>query len=257
MSPRRSLAVARQELRVLRRDPMPLTVLVVMPVIMASIYRATFRAVLLVGGHLHASGSDFAIPAQIVQFGFFLVPFTGFLFFREHLWRTWGRLRASPATSTEIIIGKAMTMTAVGFVQIALLMIFGVLVLGFNLRGQLLSLSAVSGVYVCCAVAIGVAITALVRTSQQLNAVGFLGATVLGAIGGALVPITTLPRWIRVLAPATPQYWAMRAARDLILNGKPADAVLLPIAVLMAFTVGAAAIAIKRFSFDERNVGWS
>ena len=105
--------------------------------------------------------------------------------------------------------------------------------------------------------AIGVAITALVRTSQQLNAVGFLGATVLGAIGGSLVPITTLPRWIRVLAPATPQYWAMRAARDLILNGKPGHAVLLPIAVLIAFTVGAAAIAINRFSFDERNVGWS
>ncbi len=38
MSPRRSAAIARNELRVLRRDPMPLMVLLVMPVIMAALY---------------------------------------------------------------------------------------------------------------------------------------------------------------------------------------------------------------------------
>jgi ABC-2 type transport system permease protein len=257
MSPRRSLAIARQEARVLRRDPVPLTVLVAMPLIMASIYRSTFRAVLLVGGHAHASGSDFAIPAQIAQFGFFLVPFTGFMFFREHLWKTWGRLRASPATTAEIMVGKAMTMIVVGLVQVSLLIVFGVLVLGFQLQGQLLPLAAVAVVYVSCAVSLGVAVTALVRTSQQLNAVGFLGATVLGAIGGALVPLSTLPHWIRDVAPATPQYWAMRAARDLLLDGRSAGNVLLPITILIMFLVGGALVAIKRFSFDERTVGWS
>src|SRR4051812_10372382 len=80
MSPRRSWAVARNELRVLRRDPFPLVVLLVMPLIMAPLFRTTFRAALVVSGHPGASGADFAVPAQAVQFAFFLAPFTGFMF---------------------------------------------------------------------------------------------------------------------------------------------------------------------------------
>lgn len=257
MSLRRSVVIARQELRVLRHDPMPLVVLIVLPLIMAPLYRTTFRAALAFGGHANASGADYAVPAMIVQFAFFLAPFTGFLFFREYIWKTWSRVRATPATPLDIVIGKAIPMVVLGVVQLAVLVVFGVTVLDLHLHGELPAIAAVSTVYVCCAVAIGIALTAVVRTSQQLNAFGFLGATVLGAIGGALVPLSTLPHWTRTLAPATPQYWAMRATNDVILNGKPASAVLLPIAMLAAFTLASILIAIRRLRFDDRNVGWT
>lgn len=257
MSVRRSFAVARNELRVLRRDPMPLVVLLVMPLVMAPLFGATFRAALVLSGHPHASGADFAVPAQTVQFGFFLAPFTGFLFFREHGWKTWSRLRASPATSADIIVGKALPMVALGLLQIALLSAFGAFTLHLHLHGEALAVAAVGSVYVCCAVAIGVALTAVLRTSQQLNALGFLGATLLGALGGALVPISTLPGWTRRIAPATPQYWAMRASHDIILDGKPASAVVLPIVVLAAFTAVFVFVAIRRLRFDDTKVGFT
>jgi ABC-2 type transport system permease protein len=101
------------------------------------------------------------------------------------------------------------------------------------------------------------ALTAELRTSQQLNAIGFLGATLLGALGGALVPISTLPAWTRVLSPATPQYWAMRSARDVILNDRPASAVALPILALLAFTAFFVVIALRRLRVDETKVGWA
>ncbi len=256
MSLRRSVAIARNELRVLRRDPMPLTVLLVMPVIMAALYRTTFRAALVLSGHPHASGSDFAVPAMIVQFGFFLVPFTGFLFVREHMWKTWPRLRASGATPAEIVAGKALPMVAVGLLQIAVLVVVGVALLDLHPGRALAPLGAVASVYVVTAVIIGVALTAVVRTSQQLNALGFLGATVLGAIGGALVPLATLPAWTQHLAPATPQYWAMRASRDLLLDHESWRITVLPVVMLGVFAIVAAAIAIRRLRFDDRTVGW-
>lgn len=257
MSLRRSVAITRHELRVLRHDPMPLVVLLVLPLIMAPLYRTTFRAALVFGGHPHASGSDYAVPAMIVQFGFFLAPFTGFMYFREYIWKTWSRVRATPATPLEIVVGKAVPMVVLGIVQMGVLIAFGVLVLDLHLHGELLAIAAVSGVYACCAVAIGIALTAVVRTSQQLNAFGFLGATVLGAIGGAIVPLSTLPHWTRSLAPITPQYWAMRASRDLFLDGRPAGVIVLPIIALAAFTFVSIAIAVRRLRFDDRNVGWS
>jgi len=257
MSARRSLAIARNELRVLRRDPMPLVVLLVMPLVMAPLFGATFRAALVLSGHPHASGADFAIPAQMVEFGFFLAPFTGFLFFRDHGWKTWSRLRASPATSADIIVGKALPMVALGMLQIAILFAFGAMTLHLHLHGEALPVVAVSFVYVCCAVAVGVALTAMLRTTQQLNALGFLGATLLGAIGGALVPLSTLPGWTRRIAPAAPQYWAMRATRDVILDSKPASSVVVPIIVLAVFTAVFVLIALRRMRFDEPKIGWA
>ena len=257
MSLRRSAAIARHEVRVLRRDPMPLTVLLVMPVIMTALYRTTFRAALVFQGHPDASGTDFAVPAMIVQFGFFLVPFTGFMFLREHMWKTWPRLRASTASPAEIVVGKAVPMVAVGFLQIATLVTFGIVVFDLQAGTAIAPMCLVAAVYVTTAVVIGVALTALVRTNQQLNAIGFLGATVLGAIGGALVPIATLPGWTRHLAPATPQYWAMRASNDLLLDHDTAGVVLLPLAVLALFAIVATWIAVTRLRFDDRNVGWS
>jgi ABC-2 type transport system permease protein len=256
MSPRRSAAIARNELRVLRRDPMPLTVLLVMPVIMAALYRTTFRAALIVSGHPHVSGSDFAVPAMIVQFGFFLVPFTGFLFFREYMWKTWPRLRASGAKPVEIVLGKALPMVAIGMLQIVVLIVAGIVLLDLHATRSLAPLATVAGVYVITAVVIGVALTGLVRTSQQLNAIGFLGATVLGAIGGALVPLSTLPAWTHHVAPGTPQYWAMRASRDLLLDHESWSVTLLPLGILAVFALVAVTIAVRRLSFDDRNVGW-
>jgi ABC-2 type transport system permease protein len=257
MSARRSAAVARNELRVLRRDPMPLVVLLVMPLVMAPLFGTTFRAALVFSGHPHASGADFAIPAQIVEFGFFLAPFTGFLFFREHGWKTWSRLRASPASTADIVAGKAAPMVALGLLQVLLLSTFGCLALHLHLHGEALVLAPVALAYVCCSVAVGIALTGLLRTSQQLNAIGFLGATLMGALGGALVPITTLPVWTRVISPATPQYWAMRSARDVILNHRPASAVALPVLVLVAFTAVFVLIALRRLRMDDAKVGWA
>ena len=236
---------------------MPLTVLLVMPVVMAALYRTTFHAALIVGGHPHASGSDFAVPAMIVQFGFFLVPFTGFLFFREHMWRTWIRLRASGARPVEIVLGKAVPMAVLGLLQIVVLFVAGLVLLDLDATRALAPLAAVASVYVVTAVVIGVALTTLVRTSQQLNAIGFLGATVLGAVGGALVPLSTLPAWTHRLAPGTPQYWAMRASNDLMLDHESWRVTLLPMAVLAVFALAAALVAVHRLDTGDRDVGWS
>jgi ABC-2 type transport system permease protein len=253
----RSLAIARNELRVMRRDPLPLVVLLVMPLIMAPLFAATFRAALIVSGHRHASGADFAIPGQAVQFAFFLAPFTAFLFFREHGWKTWTRLRSSPASSAEIMIGKSVPMVVLGVLQIVALLTFGHFVLGLHLHGETLALVGVEILYVVCAVAFGIALTALLRTSQQVNAFGFLCATLMAAIGGALVPLNTLPAWTRRLAPATPQYWAMRASHDLLLDGKAAGAIVAPLIALALFTAAFVAIALRRFRFDDVKIGWS
>jgi ABC-2 type transport system permease protein len=251
MSPSRSAAIALNELRVLRRDPMPLIVLLLMPLINASLLSRAFRAALVLSGHPRASGADFTIPAQIAMFGFFLVPYTGFLFFREYQWKTSARLRASPASTVDIIVGKTVPMIALGILQVAVLLLIGDLAMGLHLHGEAPAVVAISVVYICCAVAIGVALTAGLRTMQQLNAVGFLGATLLGAIGGALVPLSALPSWTRNISGITPQYWVMRASHDVILDHKASLSILLPIVVLCALSAVSIAVSVRLLRLDD------
>src|SRR5262249_28114695 len=133
----------------------------------------------------------------------------------------------------------------------------GVGLLGMHLRNAG-GIALVALVYTCCAVMLGVALAALLATIQQLNAVGFLGAMVLGAIGGALVPLSTLPQWVQHIAPATPQYWAMRAYRSLVIDSRPSTSILLPLLVLGCFSVVFVTIAVNGLRRDPaKRGGWS
>jgi ABC-2 type transport system permease protein len=115
----------------------------------------------------------------------------------------------------------------------------------------------VSGALLACVVTLGVAMTAIARTLQQVSAMGYLGATLFGAIGGALVPFSTLPGWVRAIAPATPQYWAMRGYNAMILDGRGFGAAIRPALMLLAYAAVFVAIALARFRVDDAKVAWA
>jgi ABC-2 type transport system permease protein len=243
--------------RVLRRDLSPLMILLVMPLIFVPIFRATYRAVLVLAGAHGASGAEFAVPGAAVQFLFFLAPTVGFAFFREHAWGTWDRLRTSTATNADILTGKSLPMLALGAAQLVLVFGVGVLALDLHVDGSVLGVAAVSAALLLCVVAFGLAITAVAHTMQQVSALGYLGATLCNAIGGALVPVATLPAWLRAVAPITPQYWAMRGYNAMILRGDDFGAAMLPTLMLLGFAAAFVAVAVLRFRFDDAKVAWA
>jgi ABC-2 type transport system permease protein len=253
MSPSRSAALIRHELRVMLGDKESLVILTLMPLVMMAFFKPVARLA-LVGQNPSANGSEFTVPGMTTMFAFFLVGFIGFAFFSERQWNTWERLRASPATNREILVGKVVPAMLLCLVQQVLLFSAGYVLFGMRVRGSVLGLALVSVALTVCLVSVGVLMAALLRTQQQLNAMANLGAMVLAGISGALVPLSVLPGWARTVAPIAPQYWAMRGFRATILDGQGLSAVALPVAVLLGFAVVAGAIALLRFRFDDVDV---
>jgi ABC-2 type transport system permease protein len=253
MSPSRSAALIRHELRVMLGDKESLVILTLMPLVMLAFFKPVARLA-LVGQNPSANGSEFTVPGMTTMFAFFLVGFIGFAFFSERQWNTWERLRASPATNREILVGKVVPAMLLCLVQQVLLFSAGYVLFGMRVRGSVLGLALVSVALTICLVSVGVLLAALLRTQQQLNAMANLGAMVLAGISGALVPMSVLPGWARTVAPIAPQYWAMRGFRATILDGQGLSAVALPVAVLLGFAVVAGAIALLRFRFDDVDV---
>ena len=252
----KSLAITRNEVRILRRDPSPLILVIVVPLIVVTILRTAIQASLDLAGFHNVPGSNFEVPAEIVTFAFFIPAFTAIAFFREHGWGTWDRLRSSPATASEILLGKVLPSVGLGVLQIGVVVAIGILLLGMDVRGSILGFLVIASALVVCVSTAGLAMTALCRTVQQVNAVANAGSVGLAAVGGALVPLFTLPIWIRHLAPATPQYWAMRGFNSVVLDGRGISSAWVPTLVLLAFSLGFSALAAWRLRFGEQKVGW-
>lgn len=250
------LVVARHELRILGRDPSPLVIVLVIPLVTVAIVQREIQATLgLVGLH-HTSGSEFAVPGQIVTFGFFLAGFTAISFFREQGWGTWSRIRAMSVTPAQIVAGKLLPVVLLGFLQLTVLLTVGRLALGLRIHGSVLAVLLVGAALVVCIAAFGLFLTALCSTIQQVNMLDNAGAVGLAAIGGALVPLFALPAWLHHIAPLTPQYWAMRGFSSLILDGRGLDAAWLPVLALIGFSSAFCVVALIRLRFSESQLRW-
>lgn len=251
MSPRVCWAIFRHEMRVQMTDPSTVIFVVMMPLLMVALTKNLFASALQAQGYPGANGAEFGVPGMAVAFAAFGVGYSGFSFFRDHGWGTWDRLRASAASSTDIMIGKVVPSVLVSIAQLALLFGLGGPLFGLHIRGSWLALALMIVVLALALSAFGLLVTALARTTNQLNAIGSVGGTALALLGGAWVPVETMPGWAQAVAPALPTYWAMGGFRDVILDGAGISGTIGPILAIAGFGMLFTALAAWRFRFEE------
>lgn len=260
MSSARSAAIARHDLRILRRDPAFLITMTVMPLIIMGFIKPAFGTSSIPFGldtdPSEINGAEHAVPGVAVMFAFFLVGNVGFGVFREHGWNTWERLRASRASPIEVMVGKTVVPLLTLALQMVVLIGLGGLLFDLRISGSIPAMVLVATTFAICLVSLGLLLLAVTKTIMQLNAISNLGTMIFAGLGGALAPITVLPGWARAIAPGTPSYWAMRGFRSVIAGGGIGD-VLLPVAVLAAFAAGFALLAAMRFRYDEVKVSFA
>ena len=255
MSLRRSGALAAHELRIMRHEAGSLSVFIVLPLVMVAFLNPVFSATLQAEG-ASTGGASLAVPGMAVLFSLFLIGHMGFVFFREHQYGTWERLRATPLTPTEVIVGKAAPVLVLAVIQQALLFVLGLWLFDLRIAGSVLALGTIALALGTCLVACGVAAAAYVHSAQRLNAMSSVLAMVLGGIGGSLTPIESLPGWAQRLAPISPGYWAVNGYRSVIVDGAGLGGVAGPVAALVVFALAAGALAAVRFRFEETKVGF-
>jgi ABC-2 type transport system permease protein len=247
--------IAANDFYLLWRDPIAPILLVVMPLVVAGFIKPAFGAVLRADGHGSANGAEQVVPGMALMFVFFMVSFTGIAFFREHIWATWDRVRALPLGNGQILIGKILPPFTVICAQQLILFVVGGLILGLHVKGPVSALVVVDVSFSLWLTSFIVLTIAVCRTLQQVLAVSNLGAIAFAGIGGALVPISTLPGWAEAVAPLTPTYWAMRGFNSVLLDGDGMSAVLLPAGVLLGATVVLGVAAAVLFRFDAEKGG--
>jgi ABC-2 type transport system permease protein len=152
----------------------------------------------------------------------------------------------SRAPAAELLIGKTLPLFVVMVAQQSILLVYGCLAIGLPVppNPAIVLMSIV--IWAFALLAIGAALATIVRSHGELSVISDVGALTLSSLGGALVPLSLMPEWAQVAAPASPGYWALTMMQSAVAGDVAGT--LRPAAVLLAIGVMAGAFAARRLA---------
>jgi ABC-2 type transport system permease protein len=203
----------RHEAVLLARSPGPLIGYTVMPVLLMTVLRPLLERIAHMSATPDLNGTAQAASGMAVMFSLFALKVVGAGILQERTWHTWDRLRASPARAGEVLAGKAVPTLGVLIVQQAIIIGFAAAAFGLRPAAPWWVLLLVVVAWSGCILALGTAAATLVRSPAQLSAAGDIAVVLTSILAGTLVPTAWLPGWLRIMAPISPGYWAMRCYR--------------------------------------------
>lgn len=233
----RVAALTRHNLLLRRRDPADLVTYMIIPMILMWLTKPLLIRLMPDGG----TAQDVIGP--LVFSSTLSLQIAGMSLLSERTWRTWEMLRASPATPTELLTGKAIPVLAMLLLQQAVVIGYGVAAAGLSIAGPFLLLLALL-VWSVTLLAAGSLLATLVRSHSQLAVLASIGAIVLSTLGGALLPLSMMPAIAQHVAHASPGYWAIGMLKAAV-RGDTAGT-LGPATILAGITVVTGTLACLR-----------
>ena len=251
---RQAYLVAVNELRIFVSDPAGQIVLVVMPPIMMVFLGSGFEALFRNIDQTGFMGSAHVVAGMCSLFSMLFAGNVSVMFFREHGWNTWYRLRISVLADGSIVAGKIVVLVLLCTTQVWMTFCIGSVLLGLSLDGLYLQILAINVVHSVTVVSIGLFLTAICRTVMQATAIAQVSAIMMGGLGGAFSPTNLLPEWVQHIAMLSPSYWMIDAYKELFSFGRIAVSNIL---ILLGIAIVGFCFFFARLDFKEDKVYWS
>lgn len=160
------------------------------------------------------------------------------------------RLLTTNLSRGQILFGHYLAMVVMIFAQLALLVIFGQLLLGLNYFSRPLAtllMIVAASVFVA---ALGLLIGALAKSEEQVTVLALIPMFILAGLGGAWVPLEVMPAGFQAFARLTPLAWMMTGFQDIIIRGRGLEAVWLPALVLLGYALVSFGLGVWRFRVE-------
>jgi ABC-2 type transport system permease protein len=253
MSLSRTNAIARNTVRLVIHDPGAAIAMTLIPLVFIAFLQPAFGAQFEAPGVDNASSAG--IPGMAALFAVMSLQIIVMIYYREHAWGTWSRLRASGATAIEIVVGKSGPLVAVVAFQTVLVFAVSAMVFGFRVTGSLWALGTLILAQSVTVVAFATASVGLFKSLDVAMIAGNAVGMTMAGIGGALAPTETLPDWAQAAAPFTPTYWTIDAMRAVTIDSAGVSDVVTALGVAGVFVAVCLAITVASFRPTDSKVG--
>jgi len=192
--------------------------------------------------------SHFMIPGLMVIVLFlFTTLFTSTSIVRERELGTIEQLIVTPIKPIELVVAKVLPYILVSFFVFVEVLIVGVLVFGVPIKGSILLLLSLAGLFIVTALGIGIFISSVAKT--QLEAFLLTFATIMPAIflSGLYFPIEAMPHWLQVITYVVPPRYGLIIIRSILLKGVGLEILMEQVVAVIIFSVIIITLASVRF----------
>ena len=148
-----------------------------------------------------------------------MVMLTAMAIARERERGTLEQLIVSPVRRVELVLGKILPYTVIGYVQMTLILLAGRLVFDVPLSGSLRLLYALSFLFIAANLALGLFFSTLAKTQQQAMQMSFFFLLPNILLSGFMFPFESMPRPAQLIAQALPLTHFLRIVRGITLKG--------------------------------------
>lgn len=180
------------------------------------------------------------------------IPLVGIsaMFAYERQQGTLRRLLTTPTARATYLFGTITGQVLVAFVQMALLVGFGSLVMRLNWGREPLALAVLLTAFALAAAALGTTLGTFVKTENQASGLSIMIGMVFALLGGCWYPLELFPQFVQSAVRVLPTTWAMQGMLDLVLRGAGLAEILPEAGVLLGFALIFFAVGVWRFKFE-------
>ena len=162
---------------------------------------------------------------------------------RERENGTFDQLLVTPLSSMEILIGKAIPPIFIGIIQVTILLFFCKFWFKIPMSGSLLTLYITVFIFMVSCVGIGLSISAISNSMQQVMVYAFVLIMPMILLSGLATPVRNMPKILQIITYANPMRFAVESIRRIYLEGSSLSQVMynfVPMLVVAIITLSLA-----------------
>lgn len=176
-----------------------------------------------------------------------MVLFTSIAIVRERERGNLELLITTPIASLELMIGKILPYIVIGYIQISLILLLGVLLFQIPIRGNLLDFYLGAAFFVASTLTLGLVISTLAASQFQAFQMSFMSFLPQLLLSGYMFPFEGMPKPAQWLAEIFPLTHFLRIARGVILRHADLPQLWSQIWPLIIFFIVTMLLAAMRF----------
>jgi len=169
---------------------------------------------------------------------------------RERERGTIEQLIVTPIRPLEMVIGKVTPYTLLSFINCFEVIAIGHWWFGVPVRGELLTIAVLSGLFLVSVLGIGLLASTVANTQQEAMLIVFMTMLPSIFLSGFFFPLEAMPTALQAFTYLIPLRYFLIIIRSLMLKGVGMDALLMPIISLVIF--GTIIMSLAAFRFRKR-----
>lgn len=176
-----------------------------------------------------------------------MVMITSMAIVRERERGTLEQLIVTPVKTHELMLGKIIPYIVVGYVQMTVALLVGILVFDLPVRGSLGLLYALTSLFIIASLSLGILISTLTKTQMQAMQLSFFVFLPSVLLSGFMFPREAMPLFFNLLGNLLPVTFYLQILRGIILKGVGISVLWTQILALTVFITIALTVSIKKF----------